>query len=71
MHDFVVIGVGQFPIDMLRSDVCFPKTEDDSAEIEKSFRRQERNEHTVKLTSSMRPDAAHWRSFGYKLIAEP
>ena len=35
---FFVIGDGEFPIDMLRYDRCFPATEEDTWEITRSFR---------------------------------
>jgi hypothetical protein len=67
IHEFVVNGVGSFPIDMFRFDLCYPKSEEDSATIEKSFRQSERGEHSVRLVSSKAPTLDRWRTFGWKL----
>lgn len=67
-HRIEVTGHGQFPIDMLRHDQCFPLFESDSEII--------RNEtglmvHVVALghwgPSSWVPTEGRWKSFGWNV----
>jgi hypothetical protein len=62
---FVVHGDDQFPIDMLRYDLCYPKSETDSHEIERSFRPREHGDRRVTLVSSKHPTEERWGSFGW------
>ena len=61
---FTVAGEGPFPFDMLRYDICYPKRETDSAEIERTTRRERRTFH-VTLVSSKAPTEERWGSFGW------
>lgn len=62
---YTVTGSGPFPIDMLRYDRCWPRTEGDSRKIIDSFHRS-RLEFTVELESERPPTDGRWLSFGYK-----
>lgn len=67
IYTFVVVGDDQFPVDMLRYDLCYPKRTSDSHEIERSFRPRERRERRVTLVSSKAPTEPRWGSFGWAL----
>jgi hypothetical protein len=64
---FVVEGAGDFPMDMLRYDTCFPATEDDA-------RRAALQNGTRQVTVIGRslagrvPTEGRWASFGWKVI---
>ena len=69
--EFTVTGFGQFPIDMLRHDRCFPDTGEDAGKIAQSF-------HTGGMTWSVRlgmygstkatiPTVGRWESFCCKV----
>jgi hypothetical protein len=64
---FAVVGSGQFPIDMLRRDGCFPETESDSSVL------QDRDRRTVVLIAHHQyktwvPTFDRWRSFGWSVM---
>lgn len=71
---FTVEGGGPFPIDMLRYDQCWPRSEgEDSRAIEQSFpqgRRVTGARYRVTLVThaSNRPTGARWESFGFKVV---
>jgi hypothetical protein len=69
-HTFKVTGRGQFPIDMLRYDGCYPKTGEDAAKIEASFR-DPGTEITVSLErfgeKTWAPERARWSSFLWRM----
>jgi hypothetical protein len=69
IHDFVVEGRTSFPIDMLRYDRCWPRTELDAGEVERSFRRVEgvRGVRVVSLSGLRAPTDGRWESFGWKV----
>jgi hypothetical protein len=71
--EFTVTGFGQFPIDMLRHDRCFPATESESGKIANSF-----YAHSGGMTWSVQlkmhgstkatcPTVARWESFCCKV----
>lgn len=65
---FTVRGSGQFPVDMLRYDGCFPSSQDDVA-----FAFTQRDERSVTLVSytsmkQTRVTPARWESFGWKVV---
>lgn len=68
---FHVMGTGQFPIDMLRYDECWPKDEFDSQLIEGEpfFDEHTRNElpRTINLVSDYvgAPTIRRWKSRGW------
>jgi hypothetical protein len=61
---FVVEGRGEFPIDMLRYDQCWPRREIDSGTI-----RRTNETRKVELmcinTTGRKPTEARWKSFGW------
>lgn len=64
--EFTVSGYGDFPIDMLRYDSCWPKSGVDSAEVLKSFYPgQDRRgaSRFVTLEGLNEPTGARWMSF--------
>jgi hypothetical protein len=64
-YNFTVAGTGQFPIDMLRFDMCRPASESDSNEIERSYQPRNRVEHRVRLVGPKAPTEPRWGSFGW------
>jgi len=62
---FVVVGAGPFPIDMLRYDLAYPKSESNASLIESTFQPRNRATHSVTLVSSKRPTEERWGSFGW------
>lgn len=69
---FTVEGNDAFPIDMLRFDYCWPRTQDDALMIEASMGAIASGPwrirlHTAKDTA---PTAARWKGFGWKAVAE-
>ena len=62
IHIFSVHGTFRFPIDMLRYDRAWPRTEADARKIEDSFR-PNAEAMTVDLASLDEPNTARWQSF--------
>ncbi len=72
LHEATVEISGQFPLDMLRYDSCFPATSEDVAEIANSFIGCCPGHRRVRLHALSR-DKAHWtperwESFHAKII---
>ena len=70
LHEFTVRGRTSFPIDMLRYDSCWPKSEArDSVAITASFQRIKgvKEERQVTLTGLREPTEGRWESFGWKV----
>lgn len=69
---FTVEGRGTFPVDMLRYDTCWPRSQEDTAKLERVSRRQHlRDDRPVRIALSSNgrpPTAARWASFGWKVI---
>ena len=69
---FTVEGTGSFPVDMLRYDMCWPKTEaHESVAIPNSF--HERNigapwRITLVTVKDTAPTVDRWASFGWKVV---
>jgi hypothetical protein len=62
-----VIGSGQFPIDMLRQDQCFPLSDIDSNLIINSFsENKERSIKIMKLNDNF--NYQKWKDHGWSLI---
>lgn len=59
---FKVEGSGQFPLDMLHHDSCWPATSEDAALLLRTDRR------TVELRTSHRVTAPRWFSFGWTVV---
>jgi hypothetical protein len=71
--DIVVEGVFMFPIDMLRSDCCYPATEKDSGTINQSFQRTsdvgEPYRVTLRLANAaLTPNFDRWRTHGWPVV---
>lgn len=65
---FTVTGFGEFPIDMLRYDCCFPENESDSGRIAP----RNYGQRSVKLARTVErksdhPTQARWQSFGWSV----
>ena len=63
---FPVTGSGQFPVDMLRYDSCYPHSQDSVVAL------SEKNTRTVVLARAVKrvtdtPTIARWESFGWKV----
>ena len=72
VYTFTVTGQGLFPFDMLRFDLCYPKTENDSHVIERTTQRPRaaaghESPFRVTLISSKHPTEERWGSFGWLL----
>lgn len=67
---FTVQGRGQFPLDMLRYDRCWPRGETDANVAQSSSERAVGEARLVELTATDRPSywtptEGRWRSFGW------
>ena len=67
-YEFTVVGSGKFPIDMLRYDNCYPKSETDSAAIE--GREMRRVRLVARTFNSDTPCVARWAFFNWKVVAD-
>ncbi len=67
LHEFTVEGKYDFPFDMLRYDQCWPKSESDSAVIERSTIPRQRRPFRVTLQGIDEPTEARWQSFGWRV----
>lgn len=61
---FLVEGSGPFPLDMLRYDKAFPRTEQDANVAQGS---RIRRSVTLLSSSLSAPTHARWESFGWKV----
>jgi hypothetical protein len=75
LHEATVRGRGNFPVDMLRYDSCYPKSESDSFVILRTLNEdlRERVEVVImKLADHALPSSvwteARWESFGWEII---
>jgi hypothetical protein len=69
--EFSVIGISDFPIDMLRYDLCWPASESDSRNIDHSsaiIQRQRNHELRIDLKGLKPPTVARWHSFGWTVV---
>ncbi|HTE37507.1 MAG TPA: hypothetical protein VK634_19765 [Reyranella sp.] len=69
---FVVEGRGQFPIDMLRYDQCYPDSQDDSAAIGDGYVGSTRRAVlcTDNVNMNWQPNVARWASFNWRVLSE-
>jgi hypothetical protein len=65
LYEFVVTGIGVFPMDMLRHDCCWPQTGDDASTIALNG-----NRRSVGLRSYQKPTVARWTSFLWSCSTE-
>lgn len=61
---FIVSGAGEFPIDMLRYDACWPASEADSSEITSNGLRRVALRHRSLFPLT----PGRWNSFGWKIV---
>jgi hypothetical protein len=65
MYEYWVTGWGEFPVDMLRHDSCWPATGEDA------FRMVDhRDERSVKIRSYRFPTIGRWSSFSWSVGRE-
>ena len=67
---FTAKGQGPFPIDMLRHDECYPKTETDSNKITATFQDHhfEIALERIVFDRDALPTAARWASFLWNVV---
>lgn len=71
LHDFTVEGTGQFPLDMLRFDECWPQRIDDACDMgDADSESRTRIRRTIRLRGIKAPTPARWASFGWQVIEE-
>ncbi len=82
LRHFTVRGRGEFPLDMLRYDCCWPRRGDDVAKItpiyatitpESKDEMATRDVRLVKYAHLKRGpfvEAGRWRSFGWEVVRE-
>jgi hypothetical protein len=63
---FDVEGKGSFPIDMLRYDLCWPATGEDSSMIEAVV--HPRLTRQIRMRGLKPPTVARWASFGWTVV---
>jgi len=63
--NFIVVGGGPFPIDMLRYDSCWPLTQADANVL--TWASSERRHISMQTVSPGGPTEARWESFGWKV----
>jgi hypothetical protein len=69
---FTVKGNGEFPLDMLRYDMCFPESQEDATIIANSFQSAMFEHWHVTIGRHIRvkndkPTIDRWHSFGCKV----
>ncbi len=73
--EFTVRGKFPFPLDMLRHDVCWPKSSDDVVRIDESLRQYEIPSSdragpwdiTLQSKGTGVPTTGRWKSFGWEV----
>lgn len=69
LTEFEVNGRGPFPVDMLRYDMCWPKSGDDAAKLVSSDEdRASRGVRTVRMLAIRKPTCGRWASFGWTVV---
>ena len=66
-YEYYVTGRGQFPLDMLRHDDCWPATSSDAALIDKEDYKEHRS---ILMHSYHEPTVARWQSFVWSVGKE-
>jgi len=68
-YTFRVIGVDNFPVDMLRYDGCYPRTSEAVLNIISENEGKPRSVELVKAVENKEqlPTTARWASFGWKV----
>lgn len=78
IREFRVVGRGDFPMDMLRYDSCWPKDSESASEMHFDFLKGEAAYHAwreqLRLVSlrtvSNQPTPARWQSMGWIVVNE-
>lgn len=65
LYKYYVTGYGDFPMDMLRYDSCWPAGPTDVAKLG-----AEHKERSVQLCSTQEPTLDRWTSFGWRVGTE-
>jgi len=70
-HQFTVQGHLTFPVDMLRYDACWPKTEaEDVPAIADSLNPLVKTQtYTIRMVGCLPPTEGRWASFGWKVLS--
>ena len=73
IQTFQVEGRGEFPIDMLRYDACYPNTEEDAGLIAMSDHRPHQNQIRIVISrlvgaKNTPPTVGRWASFGWRIV---
>jgi hypothetical protein len=72
LFNYKVTGKGQFPLDMLRYDSCFPATPNAVADLVIDPRDTNYSKpRTVKISGCGKPTIARWASFGWTVESLP
>ena len=73
---FTVLGRGEFPMDMLRYDGCYPKSEKDTVTMQSDGLREVMLQKTLnwgtphKLLEVWSPTVGRWNSFGWAVLSD-
>lgn len=67
LSEFTVEGNGDFPLDMLRYDQCWPKSESTDS-INVAARRYTSKRQVTLVSIKRLPTIARWESFGWKVV---
>jgi len=68
---YAVTGSSEFPIDMLRYDQVWPKSETDAARVAGTFeRRRTPGPRTILVCGRRAPTSGRWESFGWTVAEE-
>lgn len=69
LYEYIVEGVGSFPIDMLRYDNSWPATEEDARRIAKRLDHsvQDETKPIIMLRSFRDPCVERWKSFMWRV----
>jgi hypothetical protein len=70
-YEFTVSGSYPFPLDMLRYDRCWPKSQDDVSSMMANSRHTIGGQSKVTMVGLRRPTIDRWSSFGWKLVSVP
>jgi hypothetical protein len=62
LYEFVVEGVGSFPLDMLRYDSCWPADQETMSYLEARGKRR------LMMRSHSSPTPERWASFGWRVM---
>jgi hypothetical protein len=70
-YEYYVTGKGEFPIDMLRYDSCWPLTSEDALKLVIEFGVPERGKmRSIRMGSYYPPTIARWQSFLWSVGVE-